>query len=61
LTRENEQKVKAATPIAEFRKKYGPIVADAALKQADTTTASDREDMAELVAEIILDNLNASA
>lgn len=57
VKRENAMKVEAATPIAEFRQKYG-VIADQALMQTGTTQAAQ---LAEDISEQILDNIRAQA
>ncbi len=61
IASENKLKVAAARPIAEFRKEFGPDVADAALRQTGTTLAATMAQLAEDITEQVLDNLPATA
>jgi len=57
LKSENELKVLAATPLAEFRKKYGDVIANASLPQ----TAAGNTALVDTIADAVLDNLQQEA
>lgn len=62
LVSENKLKVAAATPMAEFRKKYGPEIADAALTQSGAVQpGASALDLPDAIVEQLLDNQAARA